>query len=55
MPLHLTNTLGGALEPFEPIEPGHARVYCCGPTVYDFAHIGNWRTFLFSDLVRRRL
>ena len=28
-------------------------MYCCGPTVYDFAHIGNWRTFVFADLVRR--
>ena len=30
-------------------------MYCCGPTVYDFAHIGNWRTFVFADLVRRYL
>ena len=30
-------------------------MYCCGPTVYDFAHIGNWRTFVFGDLVRRTL
>ena len=55
MPLHLTNTLGGALEPFEPIEPGHARVYSCGPTVYGPAHIGNYRAFVLGDLVRRYL
>ena len=34
---------------------GKSRMYCCGPTVYDFAHIGNWRTFVFADLVRRAL
>ena len=36
-------------------EPLKVGMYCCGPTVYDFAHIGNWRTFVFADLVRRTL
>ena len=49
------NTLGGAVEPFEPIEPGHVRMYTCGPTVYAPAHVGNFRSFVFADLVRRAL
>ncbi|CAN5782788.1 cysteine--tRNA ligase [soil metagenome] len=55
MSLHLTNTLGGQLEEFQPLEPGHVRMYTCGPTVYGPAHIGNFRAFLFGDLVRRYL
>ncbi|HLB43743.1 MAG TPA: cysteine--tRNA ligase [Candidatus Limnocylindrales bacterium] len=55
MSLHLTNTLGGALEEFTPIEPGHVRMYSCGPTVYGPSHIGNFRAFLLGDLVRRYL
>ena len=42
-PLRLTNTLTRAKEAFRPIDPGNVRVYVCGPTVYDFAHIGNAR------------
>ena len=49
------NTLGGALEPFEPLEPGRVRMYSCGPTVYAPAHVGNFRSFIFADLVRRAL
>jgi cysteinyl-tRNA synthetase len=49
------NTLGGQLEPFEPLEPGHVRLYTCGPTVYAPAHVGNFRSFVFADLVRRTL
>jgi cysteinyl-tRNA synthetase len=49
------NTLGRKLEPFRPVVPGEARVYTCGPTVYNEVHIGNLRTFLFSDLLRRSL
>ncbi|HEX7183334.1 MAG TPA: cysteine--tRNA ligase [Thermoanaerobaculia bacterium] len=49
------NTLGRKLVPFEPVEPGVARVYTCGPTVYNEVHIGNLRTFLFEDLLRRTL
>jgi cysteinyl-tRNA synthetase len=53
--LHLRNTLGGRLEPFEPLEAGRVRMYSCGPTVYAPAHVGNFRSFLFADLLRRYL
>lgn len=53
--LTLFNTLGRKLEPFRPFVPGEARVYICGPTVYNEVHIGNLRTFLFGDLLRRSL
>jgi cysteinyl-tRNA synthetase len=49
------NTLGGRVEVFEPLEPGHVRMYTCGPTVYAPAHVGNFRSFVFADLVRRAL
>jgi cysteinyl-tRNA synthetase len=53
--LRLHNTMSGAIEPFTPIDAGHVRMYTCGPTVHDFAHIGNFRTFLFEDVLRRVL
>jgi cysteinyl-tRNA synthetase len=53
--LKLTNTLGGAKETFEPLESGHARMYTCGLTVYDRGHIGNFRTFVAQDVLRRYL
>ncbi|MGE5236040.1 MAG: cysteine--tRNA ligase [Acidobacteriota bacterium] len=49
------NTLTRRLEPFAPLEGDHVRMYTCGPTVYNFAHIGNLRTFLFEDVLRRTL
>ena len=49
------NTLTRKKERFEPLNPPLVRMYCCGPTVYDYAHIGNYRTFVFSDLLRRSL
>jgi cysteinyl-tRNA synthetase len=49
------NTLTRQKEPFKPIEEGKVRMYTCGPTVYDFAHIGNFRAFLFEDLLKRWL
>jgi cysteinyl-tRNA synthetase len=49
------NTLSGRVEAFEPLEPGHVRMYTCGPTVYAPAHVGNFRSFVFADLVRRAL
>ena len=49
------NTLTRRVEPFEPLVPGTARLYTCGPTVYNYAHIGNLRTFLFEDVLRRAL
>jgi cysteinyl-tRNA synthetase len=59
MALKLFNTLqrDKGLQEFVPLDPQKKKVgmYCCGPTVYDFAHIGNWRTFVFADLVRRTL
>jgi cysteinyl-tRNA synthetase len=55
--MKLFNTLTRTLEDFVPLDPGGRQVgmYCCGPTVYDYAHIGNWRTFVFADLLRRYL
>src|SRR5262249_44714818 len=49
----LYNTLTNQVEEFKPINPDEVRMYVCGPTVYDYAHIGNFRTFLFADLLRR--
>lgn len=49
------NTLGGTNQVFVPLHPGRVRMYTCGPTVYDFAHIGNFRTFVFQDILRRFL
>ncbi|MBK9314272.1 MAG: cysteine--tRNA ligase [Acidobacteria bacterium] len=51
--LKLYNTLTNQVEEFQPLDPPDVRMYVCGPTVYDFAHIGNFRTFLFADLLRR--
>ena len=51
----LYNTLTRQKEPFVPQTPGEVRMYSCGPTVYDFAHIGNFRTFIFQDILRRFL
>ncbi len=53
--LRFFNTLSRQLEDFEPIDEGRARLYTCGPTIYDFPHIGNYRTFLFEDVLRRTL
>lgn len=55
MTLTFRNTLGGRLEPFVPREPGTVGMYSCGPTVYAPAHIGNFRSFVFADLLRRYL
>jgi cysteinyl-tRNA synthetase len=55
MTIRLRDTLSGELQPLEPLEPGHVRIYSCGPTVYGPAHIGNFRSFLFADLLVRYL
>ncbi len=55
MVITLFNTLSGKKERFEPLEKGRAKVYACGPTVYHYVHIGNLRSFIFEDLLRRVL
>ncbi|OYY78916.1 MAG: cysteine--tRNA ligase [Sphingomonas sp. 28-62-20] len=54
-PLTLYNSLTRSLEPFVPIDPSNVRVYTCGPTVYNYQHIGNMRAFLFADTLGRVL
>jgi cysteinyl-tRNA synthetase len=53
--IRLHNTLSGRVEGFVPIDPGAVKLYTCGPTVYDFPHIGNWRSYVFEDLLKRFL
>ena len=53
--LSFYNTLSGRLEEFHPLDDRRVRMYICGPTVYDYAHIGNFRTFVFEDILRRHL
>jgi cysteinyl-tRNA synthetase len=53
--VRLYNTLTGQVEEFHPLKPGQVGMYTCGPTVHNFSHIGNFRTFLFEDLLRRVL
>jgi len=53
--LRLHNTLTGTKDAFQPLTPGQVGMYTCGPTVWNFAHVGNLRAFLFYDLVRRHL
>src|SRR3954470_14505219 len=55
MPLRFYNTLSQQLEEFTPARDNTVRMYTCGPTVYDFAHIGNFRTLGFVDILRRWL
>lgn len=54
-PLRLFNSLTRSIETFEPIEGNTARVYSCGPTVYNYAHLGNLRAYVFTDTLRRAL
>ncbi len=55
MPLVIYNSLTGRKEPFEPLEPGHVRMYVCGITVYDYIHVGHARSQIAFDVVRRWL
>lgn len=55
IPLKLFNTLTRQKEILHPLEENHVRLYTCGPTVYNFAHIGNFRTYVFEDLLRRTI
>ena len=54
-PLRVHNTLGRQVEELRPLQPGRVSIYSCGPTVYRYAHVGNLRTYIFSDLLRRTL
>lgn len=54
-PIYLNNTMGRSLEEFEPLSPGKVTLYTCGPTVYSYQHIGNFRAFIFADTLRRVL
>jgi len=53
--LNLFNSLGRKVQAFVPIKEGEVKMYCCGPTVWNYAHIGNFRTFVFEDVLRRYL
>lgn len=53
--LQLYNTMTRQVMPFEPMDPAEVKLYTCGPTVYNYAHIGNLRTYIFEDLLRRVL
>ncbi len=55
MPLHLYNTMSNRVEEFRPLRDNEVRMYACGPTVYDYGHVGNFRTFVAVDLLRRFL
>jgi cysteinyl-tRNA synthetase len=54
-PIQLYDTYTRSLREFTPLNPPEVGLYTCGPTVYDFAHIGNLRTYLFEDILRRAL
>jgi cysteinyl-tRNA synthetase len=55
MPLSFRNSMTRRVEEFKPLVPGQVKMYTCGPTVYNFAHIGNFRAYIFEDLLRRYL
>jgi cysteinyl-tRNA synthetase len=55
MAITFYNTLTRSAEPFVSLEPGHVRMYTCGPTVYNHAHIGNFRAYVFEDILKRHL
>lgn len=55
MPLKFYNTMSRSKESFKPLNPGEVRMYNCGPTVYNYAHIGNFRAYMFEDLLKRYL
>src|SRR5882757_5677517 len=55
MPLRLYNTMSAQVEEFHPLRNNEVRMYACGPTVYDYGHIGNFRTFIAVDMLQRFL
>ena len=54
-PIRFYNTATRSVEEFKPLKSGQVGLYTCGPTVYDYAHIGNLRTYIFEDILRRTL
>ena len=55
MTLKLQNTLTGEIDEFQPLNEGVVTLYTCGPTVYDYPHVGNWTSFLYWDILVRAL
>src|SRR5258707_11904493 len=55
MDIQLFDTYTRTLRPFKPLDPSSVGLYCCGPTVYNYAHIGNLRTYIFEDILKRVL
>src|SRR4029453_10716454 len=55
MTLRLFDTYAREVRDFAPLDPSEVRMYACGPTVYDYAHLGNLRTYIFEDVLRRVL
>jgi len=55
IPVILFNTMTRGLTPLAPLNPGEVKLYCCGPTVYNYQHLGNLRTYIFEDLLSRML
>ena len=55
LPVQLYNTLTRSVETVRPLEPGRIGIYCCGPTVYNFQHVGNMKTYVFEDVLVRML
>src|SRR5436190_23278377 len=55
MTVYLYNTLTRSKDPFDPLAPPAVGLYTCGPTVYDYQHIGNMRTYIFEDVLKRVL
>ena len=53
--MRIYNTLSRSKEELRPLEPGRVRIYSCGPTVYRYAHVGNFRTYIFADVLCRAL
>src|SRR5574343_1540605 len=53
--IYFYNTLDRKLEEFKPIKPGEVSIYSCGPTVYSYQHIGNLRSYIFADILKKTL
>lgn len=53
--LYFYNTMSRSIDAFEPTDAAEVKMYCCGPTVYNYAHIGNLRTYIFEDLLAKTI